>query len=360
MSDEYPEDGCICPDEMSRERHAELAAMNDRKPSRKHCVVREPDADEQLAAKDAEIRSLRQKLAVAGAEGSPPPGEDTTIGMLQKRAITAESALSAARETLDGAKATLSDVVRWFDGRGKEHVPDSIVTFARARLAQISALLAAQPETDDPFGPESVRKHKNAQTAREFLAQPEAPKLSPVMMERAHVLAAVTTPAPPDADDFDPDHGLDAQPEAPSAAEKTCWRCGGCGANRFRTNACPECRGSGVLRPTPPPSPASDMQLRVREMLKRAEKSVREARELGRGLFSGSDSDLRIGSYAPAPPSPAPDTVAVPKELLKSALESLISGYPPVHDSAAHDARELNECPGCEHNRVVRELEALL
>lgn len=39
---------------------------------------------------------------------------------------------------------------------------------------------------------------------------------------------------------------------------------------------------------------ASDMQLRVREMLKRAEKSVREARELGRGLSSVNDSDLKI------------------------------------------------------------------
>ncbi len=36
------------------------------------------------------IRELRQKLAIAGVEGSPPPGEETTIGALLTRAQNAE------------------------------------------------------------------------------------------------------------------------------------------------------------------------------------------------------------------------------------------------------------------------------
>lgn len=39
------------------------------------------------------IQDLRQKLAIAGVEGSPPPGEDTTIGALTSRARDAETKL---------------------------------------------------------------------------------------------------------------------------------------------------------------------------------------------------------------------------------------------------------------------------
>lgn len=47
------------------------------------------------------IRELRQKLAIAGVEGSPPPGaEETTIGGLLARARAAEAACVAMRAAL--------------------------------------------------------------------------------------------------------------------------------------------------------------------------------------------------------------------------------------------------------------------
>lgn len=49
-------------------------------------------ADFERAEKaEAVVRELRQKLAIAGVEGSPPPGEDTTLGALMARVWAAEA-----------------------------------------------------------------------------------------------------------------------------------------------------------------------------------------------------------------------------------------------------------------------------
>jgi len=46
------------------------------------------------------IHELRRKLAEAGVEGSPPPGGDTTIGILMARAQNAEAAAERLRNVL--------------------------------------------------------------------------------------------------------------------------------------------------------------------------------------------------------------------------------------------------------------------
>jgi hypothetical protein len=65
---------------------------------------------EALCAKLSEdraiIRELRQKLAIAGVEGSPPPGETTTIGALLERARTSEARVTRLEEVLDGLTYT--------------------------------------------------------------------------------------------------------------------------------------------------------------------------------------------------------------------------------------------------------------
>lgn len=47
------------------------------------------------------IGDLRRKLAEAGVEGSPPPGQDTTIGQWSSRAHDAESRVLLLQETLE-------------------------------------------------------------------------------------------------------------------------------------------------------------------------------------------------------------------------------------------------------------------
>ena len=47
-------------------------------------------------------------------------------------------------------------------------------------------------------------------------------------------------------------------------------------------------------RPEAPERSASDLKQRVAEMLRRSERFVKQARELGRGLSQVSDQDLKI------------------------------------------------------------------
>ena len=54
------------------------------------------------------IRELRQKLAIAGVEGSPPAGE-TTIGALYKRAHAAEELVRSLQDELHAATRQLAD-----------------------------------------------------------------------------------------------------------------------------------------------------------------------------------------------------------------------------------------------------------
>ena len=51
--------------------------------------------------------------------------------------------------------------------------------------------------------------------------------------------------------------------------------------------------GPGDL-PDQSPTPSSDLKERVADMLRRSEKFVKDARELGRGLSKVSDQDLKI------------------------------------------------------------------
>lgn len=78
------------------------------------------------------IRELRQKLAIAGVEGSPPPGEETTIGVLIGRARAAESTLAAEQAAHAEAKALL------------EQWKQRAVEAAQAGLADVVARQAAE------------------------------------------------------------------------------------------------------------------------------------------------------------------------------------------------------------------------
>lgn len=64
-------------------------------------------ASDDVLAENAEahsvIRELRQKLAIAGVEGSPPPSGDTTIGTLLARKLN-ELAYGSMKPHSDEAK----------------------------------------------------------------------------------------------------------------------------------------------------------------------------------------------------------------------------------------------------------------
>lgn len=76
---------------LEQEIALEIQVRND------HIAVLEKERNEVLQI----IRELRQKLAIAGVEGSPPHGEDTTIGFLQLRIRKAEKERDEALALFD-------------------------------------------------------------------------------------------------------------------------------------------------------------------------------------------------------------------------------------------------------------------
>lgn len=75
-------------DQMAAERDAALAVMHKRE---QEVVTARRERDDALT----QLAEARRKLAEAGVEGSPPPGEDTTIGALRTRAQNAEECARA-------------------------------------------------------------------------------------------------------------------------------------------------------------------------------------------------------------------------------------------------------------------------
>lgn len=123
-------------------KHDLTASERDAALAKVEALEKERDAWQRLA------REQGRKLAVAGVEGSPPPGTETTIGIWTARTRKAESERDAALSQVRELREALTDI--------RDDCEASPSDFAVGRA---SRALATQPRSgkNPPETPESSR-----------------------------------------------------------------------------------------------------------------------------------------------------------------------------------------------------------